>query len=74
MTRKLIRVDMARGTTRIEKNNGEDILKIERGFNESAGFTPLHDRLPEFMLTEPIPPTISLPPPDMGIFDPNIAE
>ena len=29
---------------------------MERGFNESAGFTPLHDLLPEFMLTEPVSP------------------
>ena len=35
---------------------GKEILKIERAFNRAAGFTPLHDRLPEFMAKEPLPP------------------
>ena len=35
---------------------GGDILKMERAFNEKAGFTNVHDRLPEFMRTEPLPP------------------
>lgn len=35
---------------------GIEILKAERGFNEAAGFTRAHDRLPEFMKYEPLPP------------------
>ena len=35
---------------------GGDILKRERAFNEAAGFTKVHDRLPEFMKYEPLPP------------------
>jgi len=35
---------------------GGDILKKERAFNEAAGFTKGHDRLPEFMKYEPLPP------------------
>jgi aldehyde:ferredoxin oxidoreductase len=35
---------------------GNEILKIERQFNEAAGFTKEHDRLPEFMKHEPLPP------------------
>jgi len=35
---------------------GGDILKMERAFNEKAGFTTVHDRLPEFMRLEPLPP------------------
>ena len=35
---------------------GGDILKMERAFNEKAGFTTVHDRLPEFMRQEPLPP------------------
>jgi len=37
-------------------NIGLDILKMERKFNEAAGFTKVHDRLPEFMKYEPLPP------------------
>jgi aldehyde:ferredoxin oxidoreductase len=37
-------------------NIGLDILKMERQFNEAAGFTKVHDRLPEFMKYEPLPP------------------
>ncbi|MBM4464086.1 MAG: aldehyde ferredoxin oxidoreductase [Chloroflexi bacterium] len=37
-------------------NIGLDILKTERKFNEAAGFTKVHDRLPEFMKYEPLPP------------------
>jgi aldehyde:ferredoxin oxidoreductase len=33
-----------------------DVLRKERAFNEAAGFTPAHDRLPEFMKYEPLPP------------------
>jgi aldehyde:ferredoxin oxidoreductase len=35
---------------------GLDILRMERKFNEAAGFTSAHDRLPEFMKYEPLPP------------------
>ncbi len=37
-------------------NIGLDILKIEREFNEAAGFTKADDRLPEFMKYEKLPP------------------
>jgi aldehyde:ferredoxin oxidoreductase len=36
---------------------GRETLKIEREFNRRAGFTKVHDRLPEWMTREPIPPT-----------------
>ena len=35
---------------------GLEILKKERAFNEAAGFTKVHDRLPEFMKYEKLPP------------------
>jgi aldehyde:ferredoxin oxidoreductase len=35
---------------------GGDILKKERAFNEAAGLGKEADRMPEFMLTEPLPP------------------
>jgi len=35
---------------------GGDILKKERAFNESAGLNKSHDRIPEFMRHEPLPP------------------
>ncbi len=35
---------------------GLEVLKAERGFNEAAGFTKAHDRLPEFMKYEQLPP------------------
>lgn len=35
---------------------GSEVLRKERAFNEAAGFTKAHDRLPEFMLHEPLPP------------------
>ena len=37
-------------------NIGLDILKTERMFNEAAGFNKAHDRVPEFMKYEPLPP------------------
>lgn len=37
-------------------NLGLEILKAERRFNEAAGFTRAHDRLPEFMKYEALPP------------------
>lgn len=35
---------------------GTEILRKERAFNEAAGFTKAHDRVPEFMKYEPLPP------------------
>ena len=35
---------------------GKEILKKERAFDEAAGFTKAHDRPPEFMRYEPLPP------------------
>ena len=35
---------------------GLEILRMERNFNEAAGFTKADDRLPEFMKYEPLPP------------------
>lgn len=35
---------------------GLDILRMERKFNEATGFTKAHDRLPEFMKYEKLPP------------------
>jgi aldehyde:ferredoxin oxidoreductase len=37
-------------------NIGLEIMKKEREFNEAAGFTKEHDRLPEFMKYEKLPP------------------
>lgn len=38
---------------------GKRILKMEHDFNIAAGFSATHDRLPEFMLSEPLSPTNS---------------
>ncbi len=35
---------------------GEEIMKVEREFNEKAGITKYHDRPPEFMRYEKLPP------------------
>jgi aldehyde:ferredoxin oxidoreductase len=35
---------------------GKSVLKQEREFNRKAGFTPEHDRLPEFFKTQKLPP------------------
>ena len=35
---------------------GLKVLKMERKFNAGAGFTKAHDRLPEFMKLEKLPP------------------
>lgn len=37
-------------------NLGKHILKVERQFNIEAGFTNIHDRLPEFFSTEAVAP------------------
>ncbi len=35
---------------------GMSVLKTERAFNQAAGFTNAHDRLPEFFVDESVPP------------------
>jgi aldehyde:ferredoxin oxidoreductase len=35
---------------------GKETLALEREFNRRAGFTAAHDRMPEFMRLEPLPP------------------
>jgi aldehyde:ferredoxin oxidoreductase len=35
---------------------GKETLALEREFNLAAGFTPVDDRLPEWMTLEPLPP------------------
>ena len=35
---------------------GRETLKVEREFNRRAGFTAVHDRIPEYMRIEPLPP------------------
>jgi len=35
---------------------GRETLRLEREFNRRAGFTAAHDRLPEWMTSEPLPP------------------
>ena len=35
---------------------GKETLTLEREFNRRAGFTPAHDRLPEWMTQEQLPP------------------
>ena len=37
-------------------NLGKHILKLERKFNTEAGFSNVHDRLPDFFKTEPVAP------------------
>ncbi len=35
---------------------GRETLRLERAFNRAAGFTAAHDRIPEWMTREPLPP------------------
>jgi len=35
---------------------GRETLALERAFNQAAGFTAAQDRIPEWMMTEPLPP------------------
>ncbi|MDW8068932.1 MAG: aldehyde ferredoxin oxidoreductase C-terminal domain-containing protein, partial [Anaerolineae bacterium] len=35
---------------------GKEIMEKELAFNRAAGFTKAHDRMPEFMKYEPLPP------------------
>lgn len=49
-------------------NMGREVLSVEREFNKRAGFTPAHDRLPEFFRNEPLPPhntVFDIPPEEM---------
>ncbi|MFX1446168.1 MAG: aldehyde ferredoxin oxidoreductase C-terminal domain-containing protein, partial [Promethearchaeota archaeon] len=39
---------------------GQSIIDTELNFNKAAGFTKLDDRLPEFMRTEKLPPTMEV--------------
>ena len=39
---------------------GKETLMLEREFNRKAGFTSTHDRLPEWMTEEPLPPNESV--------------
>ncbi|MEW6668287.1 MAG: aldehyde ferredoxin oxidoreductase C-terminal domain-containing protein [Thermodesulfobacteriota bacterium] len=36
---------------------GKEIFRMERGYNLAAGISEAEDRLPEFMLQEPLPPS-----------------
>jgi hypothetical protein len=38
-------------------NFGVSVLKAERKFNETVGFTKMDDRLPRFFLEEKLPPS-----------------
>ena len=35
---------------------GKEVMKMERAFNQAAGFTKAHDRLPDFFREEELPP------------------
>jgi len=35
---------------------GTSVLKTEHAFNQAAGFSNVHDRLPEFFVDEKVPP------------------
>jgi aldehyde:ferredoxin oxidoreductase len=35
---------------------GKETIKLEREFNQRAGFTSAHDRIPEWMTRQPLPP------------------
>jgi aldehyde:ferredoxin oxidoreductase len=52
---------------------GQETLSLERKFNLAAGFTPVDDRLPEWMTVEPLPPhdaVFDVPPGEMDrLFD-----
>ena len=39
---------------------GRETILLEREYNRQAGFTPADDRIPEWMVTEPLPPTNSV--------------
>lgn len=39
---------------------GKETIRLEKEFNRRAGFTSAHDRIPEWMTTEPLPPNQSV--------------
>lgn len=52
-------INSVAGTAWVEEDYeglGKECLTMETEFNRRAGFTPAHDRLPEFCLTEKLPP------------------
>lgn len=61
---------------RILQELGRETLRLEREFNRRAGFTAAHDRLPEWMTTEALPPygpVFDVPAEDLDhIFDPLV--
>jgi aldehyde:ferredoxin oxidoreductase len=56
----LIEMISAKLGVELDYSNFEELgiktLKVEREFNKKAGLTNAHDRLPEFMKYEPLPP------------------
>ncbi len=47
---------------------GRETIRLERAFNRAAGLGPAHDRLPEWMTREPLPPhntVFDVPPEDL---------
>ena len=36
---------------------GVNVVRTEREFNIGAGLSPAHDKLPEYVYAEPLPPT-----------------
>lgn len=52
---------------------GRETLKVEREFNRLAGFTPEDDRIPDWMMKEPLPPhnaVFDVPPVELdGLFN-----
>ena len=52
---------------------GKKVLQEEKKFNHATGITESHNKLPEFFLEEPLPPTdliFDLPEEELkGIFD-----
>jgi aldehyde:ferredoxin oxidoreductase len=57
----------------ILKELGRETIALEREFNRRAGLTPAHDRIPEWMTLEPLPPhnaVFDVPEEDLdGIFE-----
>lgn len=54
--------------TSILADLGKQTIELEREFNRRAGFTNVHDRLPEWMTREPLPPhnsVFDVPPEEM---------
>jgi aldehyde:ferredoxin oxidoreductase len=36
---------------------GQETIRLERAFNQAAGFRPEDDRIPDWLCAEPLPPT-----------------